>query len=212
MGREFPNLKVVRHPLIREKFTRIRDKRTGHREFRALLSETAELMAYELTADFPVREVDVETPLAVTTGVRLARGITLVPIIRAGLGMLEGIMRLVPQARVGHIGLYRNEETLEPVRYYNKLPKDIAETDVIVIDPMLGTGGSCSAAVTILKKAGVQRVRVLCLLVCPTGVGRMLEDHPLVTVYAAAMDDELDDRGYILPGLGDAGDRIYGTI
>ena len=189
----------------------MRDKRTGSRDFRALLSETAELMAYELTADFPVREVEVETPIAIATGARLAKGITLVPIIRAGLGMLEGIMRLVPQARVGHIGLYRDEETLKPVLYYKKLPKDIADTDVIVIDPMLATGGSCSAAVTMLKDAGARRVRVLCLLVCPTGVRRMMEDHPLVTIYAAAMDDRLDDRGYILPGLGDAGDRIFGT-
>lgn len=211
MDRKFPNLKLVRHPLIQEKFTRIRDRRTGHREFRALLSETAGLMAYELTADFPVREVEVETPLATAIGSELSRGITLVPIIRAGLGMLEGIMRLVPQARVGHVGLYRDEETLEPVEYYRKLPKDIAGTDVIVVDPMLATGGSCSAAVTMLEEAGVQRIRVLCLLVCPAGVKRMLEDHPLVTVYAAAMDDEMDDRGYILPGLGDAGDRIYGT-
>lgn len=211
MGRDFPNLKVVRHPLIREKLTRIRDRRTDHREFRALLSETAGLMAYELTADFPVREVGVETPLAAAAGAELARGVTLVPIIRAGLGMLEGILRLVPQAKVGHIGLYRDEGTLEPVEYYGKLPKDVAETDVIVIDPMLATGGSCSAAVAKLTEAGAQRVRVLCLVASPEGVGRMLEDHPLVTVYAAALDDRLDARGYILPGLGDAGDRIYGT-
>ncbi len=211
MDRKLPNLKVMRHPLIQEKLTGIRDRRTGVREFRALLSEMAALMAYEITADFPVREIEVETPLAATTGAELARGVTLVPIIRAGLGMLEGIMRLVPQARVGHVGLYRDEDTLEPVEYYWKMPQDVAETDIIVIDPMLATGGSCSAAVSKLAEAGVQRVKVLCLVASPEGVGRMLEDHPLVTVYAAALDDRLDDRGYILPGLGDAGDRIYGT-
>ncbi len=211
MGSESPNLKVVRHPLIREKLTRIRDRRTASPEFRALLSEIAELMAYELTADFPVREVEVETPLMPTSGVELSRGVTLVPIIRAGLGMLEDIMRLVPQARVGHVGLYRDERTLEPVEYYWKMPQDVAETDVIVIDPMLATGGSCSEAVSKLHAVGATRVRVLCLVASPEGVGRMLEDHPLVTVYTASLDERLDDRGYILPGLGDAGDRIFGT-
>lgn len=211
MSQEFPNLKIVRHPLIQEKLTRIRDRHTGSPEFRTLLSEIAELMAYELTADFPVRETKVRTPLAATTGAELARGVTLVPIIRAGLGMLEGIMRLVPQARVGHVGLYRDEETLEPVEYYSKLPRNVAETDIIVIDPMLATGGSCSATVTKLAEAGARRVRVLCLVVAPEGVQRMLEDHPPVTVYTAALDEKLDHRGYILPGLGDAGDRIFGT-
>jgi len=208
---EFPNLKIVRHPLIREKLTRIRDKHTGSPEFRALLSEIAELMAYELTADFPVREIEVETPLALTSGTEMARGVTLVPIIRAGLGMLDGILRLIPQAKVGHVGMYRDEGTLEPVEYYGRLPKDIADTNVIVIDPMLATGGSCSAAVAKLGDSGTRNVRVLCLVASPEGVTRMLEDHPLVTVYTASLDERLDHRGYILPGLGDAGDRIYGT-
>jgi len=208
---EFPNLKIVRHPLIREKLARIRDRRTGSPEFRALLSEIAELMAYELTADFAVRDIEVETPLAVTAGAELAKGVTLVPIIRAGLGMLEGILRLIPQARVGHVGMYRDEGTLEPVEYYRKLPKDSADTNLIVIDPMLATGGSCSAAVTKLGEAGAHDVRALCLVASPEGVARMLEDHPLVTVYTASLDERLDHRGYILPGLGDAGDRIYGT-
>ncbi len=206
---KFPNLKIVRHPLIQEKLTRIRDRHTGSPEFRILLSEIAELMAYELTADFPVRDVVVETPLAVMTGAELAIGVTLVPIIRAGLGMLDGILRLVPQAKVGHVGMYRDEDTLEPVEYYGRLPKDAADTNIIVIDPMLATGGSCSAAVSKLGES--HSVRVLCLVASPEGVARMLEDHPLVTVYAAALDERLDHRGYILPGLGDAGDRIYGT-
>lgn len=207
----FPNVRVVNHPLIQQKLTYCRKKSTKNREFRLLLNEIAALMVYELTSDYPTCSVEVETPLKKMNGVELATDITLVPILRAGLGMTDGVIRLIPQAAVGHIGLYRNEETLEPVTYYNKLPPHVADSDVIVIDPMLATGGSVTAAVSVIKQTGARRIKMLCLVAAPEGMKRMLQDHPDVMVYTAAVDECLNDRGYIVPGLGDAGDRLFGT-
>lgn len=207
----FANVCVVEHPLIQENLTLARRKDTGNRHFRLLLSEIAALMVYELTSDFPLNKVEIETPMQATTGHELATDITLVPILRAGLGMVDGVMQLIPRARIGHIGLYRDEATLQPVTYYSKLPVNVADSFVIVIDPMLATGGSVSAGVTTIKATGAQRIKMLCLVAAPEGMRRMLKDHPDVTVYTAAVDEQLDHQGYILPGLGDAGDRLYGT-
>lgn len=208
----FANLLVVRHPLVQHKLTILRDRRTATKIFKELVDEIAMLMAYEATSDLGLEPVPVETPLERGTGWRVSgKKLTLVPILRAGLGMVEGILRLVPAARVGHIGLYRDHDTLEPVDYYFKVPGDAAERDFFVLDPMLATGGSASAAVASLKQAGATRIRFLCLVAAPEGVRRMERDHPDVTIYAAALDRELNALGYILPGLGDAGDRLFGT-
>jgi uracil phosphoribosyltransferase len=208
----FPNLTVVTHPLIQHKLTKLRDKNTATRDFKALVNEIAMLMAYEATKDLPLEPVEVETPLERTTGMQVAgKKLALVPILRAGLGMVEGIVQLVPNARVGHIGLYRDEKTLAPVHYYFKIPGEEPDRLYLVLDPMLATGGSAVHAVSALKSAGAQRIRFLCLVAAPEGVRRMLEAHPDVTVVTAALDRELDPRGYILPGLGDAGDRLFGT-
>ena len=208
----FANLLVVRHPLVQHKLTILRDRRTATKIFKELVDEIAMLMAYEATSDLGLEAVPVETPLESGTGWRVSgKKLTLVPILRAGLGMVEGILRLVPAARVGHIGLYRDHDTLEPVDYYFKVPGDAAERDFFVLDPMLATGGSASAAVASLKQAGATRIRFLCLVAAPEGVRRMERDHPDVTIYAAALDRELNALGYILPGLGDAGDRLFGT-
>lgn len=169
-------------------------------------------MAYEITRHYPTRPVQVQTPLGPATGTELQSGITLVPILRAGLGMAEGILHLIPSARVGHLGIYRNETTLKPVVYYNKLPPDIAETEVIVIDPMLATGGSCVVAMDAVKKTGATRIRLLCLVAAPEGIAVLTKAHPEVAVYTAAIDSHLNEHGYIVPGLGDAGDRIFGTL
>ena len=212
LAAEFPTLTVVRHPLVQHKLTVLRDRATDTKTFKELVDEIAMLMAYEATSDLPLEPVEVETPLERATGWRVSgKKLTLVPILRAGLGMVEGILRLVPAARVGHIGLYRNHETLEPVDYYFKVPGDAAERDFFVLDPMLATGGSAVSAVASLKRAGAARIRFLCLVAAPEGVRRMLESHPDVPLYAAALDRELDEHGYILPGLGDAGDRLFGT-
>jgi uracil phosphoribosyltransferase len=208
---DYPNVTVVRHPLVQQKLTRARRKQTDPEDFRRLVGEIAMLMAFEITRDYPIESVEVETPLGPAEGALLETGITLVPILRAGLGMGDAILRLIPQAQVGHLGIYRDETSLEPVLYYNKLPPDVAQTDVIVIDPMLATGGSCIAAIDVLKKSGVSRIKFLCLVSAPEGIERMREHHPDVPVVTAAIDSHLDENGYIVPGLGDAGDRIFGT-
>ena len=211
-SREYPTLSLVRHPLVQHKLTILRDRRTPTKIFKELVDEIAMLMAYEATSDLSLEAVPVETPLEPATGQRVSgKKLTLVPILRAGLGMVEGILRLVPAARVGHIGLYRDHDTLEPVDYYFKVPGDAAERDFFVLDPMLATGGSAAAAVTSLKRAGATRIRFLCLVAAPAGVRRLADAHPDVAIYCAALDRELNESGYILPGLGDAGDRLFGT-
>jgi uracil phosphoribosyltransferase len=208
----FPTLRLVTHPLVQHKLTVLRDRATPTKQFKELVDEIAMLMAYEATSDLSLEPVPVDTPLERMTGMQVSgKKLTLVPILRAGLGMVEGIARLVPSARVGHIGLYRDHDTLEPVDYYFKVPSDAAERDFFVLDPMLATGGSAAAAVGSLKKAGATRIRFLCLVAAPEGVRRLAAAHPDVTVYAAALDRELNEHGYILPGLGDAGDRLFGT-
>ena len=208
----FPTLRLARHPLVQHKVTLLRDKRTPTKIFKELVDEIATLMAYEATADLQLEPVAVETPLETTDGHQVSgKKLTLVPILRAGLGMVEGILRLVPSARVGHVGLYRDHDTLEPVDYYFKVPGDTAEREFFVLDPMLATGGSAVSAVTSLKRAGASRIRFLCLVAAPDGVKKLAAAHPDVIVYCAALDRELNAQGYILPGLGDAGDRLFGT-
>ena len=209
---EFPTLTIIRHPLVQHKLTILRDRNTPTKIFKELVDEIAMLMAYEATADLPLEPVPVETPLEKTVGRQVSgKKLTLVPILRAGLGMVEGILRLVPAARVGHIGLYRDHDTLEPVDYYFKVPGDTSERDFFLLDPMLATGGSAVSAVTSLKRAGASRIRFLCLVAAPEGVTKLASAHPDVIVYCAALDRELNPQGYILPGLGDAGDRLFGT-
>jgi uracil phosphoribosyltransferase len=208
---DLPNVIHINHPVIQTKLTSLRDATTGHREFRELLNEIAGLMVYEVTRDFPTRPLKVRTPMEEMTGHTLARAITLVPILRAGLGMTDGVLKLLPDARLGHLGVYRDHETLEPVSYYQKLPPDIAHTEVLLIDPMLATGGSGSAAVSFLKKAGVKHMRFVCLVAAPEGIASIHKLHPELPIYCAALDRQLNEKGYILPGLGDAGDRIFGT-
>lgn len=208
----FANLTVLAHPLIQHKITLLRDKRTTTRDFKQLVNEIAMLMAYEVTKDLPLEPVEIDTPLERTRGYQVAgKKLTLVPILRAGLGMVEGIAQLIPSARVGHIGLYRDHDTLEPVDYYFKIPSGEQDRDFFVLDPMLATGGSAVSAVTALKRAGAQRIRFLCLVAAPAGVQRLLDAHPDIPVFAAALDRALNEKGYILPGLGDAGDRLFGT-
>jgi uracil phosphoribosyltransferase len=208
----FPNLTVLDHPLIRHKVTLLRDKRTPTKDFRDLVAEIAMLMAYEVTKDLPTEPVTIETPLESMTGERVAgKKLALVPVLRAGLGMVDGILRLIPSARVGHVGLFRDHETLEPVPYYFKAPAARDQRDFFVLDPMLATGGSAADACATLKSAGVRSLRFLCVVAAPRGVEKMLAAHPDVPVYTAALDRELNASGYILPGLGDAGDRIFGT-
>lgn len=202
---------LVDHPIIRTKLTELRNVSTGHRAFRDLLDEIAMLMTYEVTRDFPTRSTTVTTPLETTDGFELARRVTLVPVLRAGLGMSDGVLKILPEARLGHLGLYRNESTLAPVPYYQKLPPDIAQTEVLVIDPMLATGGSAVAAIKYLKSQGVKNLRFMCLVAAPEGIRALHQHHPDVPIYCASIDRELNEKGYILPGLGDAGDRIFGT-
>jgi len=205
-------VRVFDHPLIQHKLTILRDRRTGHKEFRELVEEVAMLMAFEATSDLPIRTVEVSTPLATARGATIAgREIAVVPILRAGLPMEAGILRLIPTARVGHVGIYRDPASLEPHTYYCKLPSDIAERLVLVVDPMLATGGSAVEAIGLLKARGARVVRLMVLIAAPEGVRRVQEGHPDVDIYTAAVDERLDDHGYILPGLGDAGDRLYGT-
>lgn len=204
---------IMDHPLIQHKLTLLRDKHTGTMEFRALVSEIATLICYEATRDLPLKEVETETPLVkATTKVIAGRKLAIVPILRAGLGMVDGMMKLVPAAKVGHIGLYRDHKTLQPVEYYSKLPSDIPERDVIVLDPMLATGGSAVDAISITKRSNPKSIKFLCIIAAPEGVKALTEAHPDVQVYCAAVDERLNENGYILPGLGDAGDRIFGTL
>jgi uracil phosphoribosyltransferase len=205
------NVILIDHPVIQTKLTELRDYTADHRRFRELLNEIASLMVYEVTRDWPTRPKPVQTPMERTTGQVLARQVTLVPILRAGLGMADGVLKLLPEARLGHLGVRRDEQTLRPIAYYQKLPPDIADTEVLLIDPMLATGGSGSAAVAYLKQAGVQAMKFVCLVAAPEGIQQIHHHHPEVPIYCAAIDRQLNERGYILPGLGDAGDRLFGT-
>ena len=203
---------VFNHPLIQHKLSILRDERTSVKEFRELISEIAMLMCYEATRDLPVEEVEVKTPVAVAKCRRIAgKKLAVVPILRAGLGMVDGMVSMMPNVKVGHVGLFRDPQTLEPVRYYFKMPPDIQERDVIVVDPMLATGGSASAAIQFLKDDGVKHIKLMSIIGAPEGVERMQKDHPDVDIFVAALDDHLNEHGYIVPGLGDAGDRIFGT-
>lgn len=203
---------VMEHPLIQHKIGTIRRKETGSRDFRAMIGEIASLITYEATKDLKLRDVEIETPICKTVVKELAgKKMAIIPILRAGLGMVEGMLAMIPSAKVGHIGLYRNEETLEPVEYYCKIPADCSERDVFVVDPMLATGGSSVAAIQMLKDRGVRNIRFVCIIAAPEGVKRMQEAHPDVDIYIGALDERLNENGYIVPGLGDAGDRIFGT-
>ena len=205
-------VEIVDHPLIQHKISLLRDRRTGTKEFRDMVSEVSTLLCYEATRDLPLEEVEVETPIALArTKVLAGRKLALVPILRAGLGMVDGMLNLIPAAKVGHIGLYRNEETLEPVEYYCKLPKDIAEREVIVLDPMLATGSSAADAITMIKQRGAKHIKFIGLIAAPEGMKVLHAAHPDVDIYVAALDEKLNENGYIVPGLGDAGDRIFGT-
>jgi uracil phosphoribosyltransferase len=204
-------LKVLHHPLITHKLTQMRQKDTGTKDFRQNLDEIAGLMAYEITRDVPTRKVEIVTPVAACVSEEMAKEIVLVPILRAGLGMVNGIRNLIPTAKVGHFGLYRDEETLEPHEYFAKFPSNLPESVVMVLDPMLATGGSASAAIDMIKKRGATVIKLICLVGAPEGVKRIEEDHPDVDIYLAALDEKLNEHGYIVPGLGDAGDRIFGT-
>ena len=204
-------VKVIDHPLIQHKLTHIRDVTTGTKEFRELLDEIAMLMTYELTRNLNLEEVEIQTPVAKCKAKVLAgKKMGVIPILRAGLGMVNGVLKIIPAARVGHVGLYRDPQTLEPVEYYCKLP-DVEDRDFIIVDPMLATGGSASAAITLLKEKGIKNIKLMCLVAAPQGVQKVTADHPDVRIYVAALDDKLNDKGYIVPGLGDAGDRIFGT-
>jgi len=205
-------LNVLDHPLIQHKLTILRCKDTSVKEFREIVSEIAMLMCYEATRDLPLKDVEVETPVAMAKVKKISgKKLAVVPILRAGLGMVDGMLAMIPSAKVGHIGLYRDPETLEPVEYYCKMPPDIAERDVIIVDPMLATGGSATAAITFMKKYGCKHIKLMCILAAPEGVRRIEKDHPDADIYVAAVDEYLNDHGYIVPGLGDAGDRIFGT-
>ncbi len=204
---------IIDHPLVQHKLTLMRMKETGAKDFRELLEEIAMLMAYEITRDLPLEDVSIETPVAPCRAKRLAgKKLGIIPILRAGLGMAEGVLRLVPAARVGHIGLYRDPKTLQPVEYYCKLPSDVGERLFIVVDPMLATGGSSVAALDLLKEKGAKSIVLLCLVSAPEGVRAVNKAHPDVPIYVAAVDKCLNERAYIVPGLGDAGDRIFGTL
>ena len=202
----------IDHPLIKHKLTLIRNKDTGPKEFRELVKEVTTLMAYEVTRDLPLEDVEIETPIKKAKFSMMAgKKIGVVPILRAGLGMLDGVLKLIPTARVGHVGLYRDPDTLEPVEYYCKLPTDVEERDLIVVDPMLATGGSAAAGINFVKERGPRNIKFMCLIAAPEGVERVQNEHPDVDIYAAAIDEKLNDHAYIVPGLGDAGDRLYGT-
>jgi uracil phosphoribosyltransferase len=209
---DFPNLRVFDHPLIQHKLTIARDRRTPSADFRRLLNEIAGLMTYEVSRRFETRAAPVETPLEQYEGRALSRAVTLVPILRAGLSMTDGVMELFPEARVGHIGIRRDEETRRPVTYYARLPNDVAHGYAIVIDPMLATGGSACAAIKYLKDAGCRDIQMICLVAAPEGVKHVHDEHPDVKLYACSLDRQLDENAYIRPGLGDAGDRVFGTV
>jgi uracil phosphoribosyltransferase len=202
---------VLKHPLIDHKMSQVRNVNTNTKAFRETVSEIGALITYEITRDFKTKPVDIETPMAKMTAYELEKPVVIVPILRAGLGMVDGIHNIIPTAKIGHIGLYRDEETLEPKAYYQKFPKTIQESVVLVVDPMLATGGSASYAIQVLKEAKVKDIRYVGLVGCPEGVQRLQEDHPEVNIYLAALDEKLDKNGYIVPGLGDCGDRLFGT-
>ncbi|WP_459195534.1 uracil phosphoribosyltransferase [Wukongibacter baidiensis] len=203
---------VMNHPLLQHKLTLIRDKNTGTKEFKELVKEVSMLMAYEVTRELPLEEVEIETPVCKTkTKVIAGRKLAIVPILRAGLGMVDGFLSLLPAAKVGHVGLYRDPETLEPVEYYCKLPTDVHERELIIVDPMLATGGSAKAAIRFLKDRGASNIKLVCLIAAPEGIEAVHNEHPDVDLYAAAVDECLNDHAYIVPGLGDAGDRLFGT-
>lgn len=203
---------IFDHPLIQHKISLLRNKNTGSKEFRELVGEVSMLMCYEATRDLPLKEVEVETPIAIAkTKVIAGRKLAFVPILRAGIGMLDGVLSMVPAAKVGHIGLYRDPETAEPVKYYCKLPSDIGEREVIVVDPMLATGGSAIAAIQMLKDSGASNIKFMCIIAAPEGLNALTEAHPDVQVYCASLDEKLNEDKYIVPGLGDCGDRIFGT-
>ena len=205
---------VIDHPLIQHKLTMMRKKTTGTKDFRELLEEISMLMTYEITRDFPLKDVEIETPVSKCVGKELAdtRKVCVVPILRAGLGLQSGVVNMIPAAKIGHIGLYRDPETLKPVEYYCKMPSDIAERTMLVVDPMLAPGGSAAAAITMLKEKGAKKLILMCLVAAPEGVKVINDEHPDVPVYVAAVDEKLNEHGYIVPGLGDAGDRIFGTL
>ncbi|AVR00582.1 uracil phosphoribosyltransferase [Oceanobacillus sp. M65] len=206
------NVFVLDHPLIQHKLTYIRNKDTGTKEFRELVDEVAMLMAFEITRNLPLQDKTIHTPVVEAQAKVLSgKKIGLIPILRAGLGMVDGVLKLIPAAKVGHVGLYRDPETFQPVEYYIKLPSDINERELIVIDPMLATGGSANDAIHSLKKRGAENIRLMCLIAAPEGVEMIKEEHPDVDIYLGALDEKLDEKGYIVPGLGDAGDRLFGT-
>ena len=204
--------KILNHPLIEHKLAILRDKKTGTKEFREIASDIAMFLCYEATRDARLEEVEIETPIEKMKAKKLDEDqYAFVPILRAGTGMLDGLTNVIPNAKIGHIGLYRNEETLEPVKYYYKVPKDIQNREVMILDPMLATGGSALDAISMIKKEGVKKIKFLCIIAAPEGIARIEKEYPDVEIYAAALDRELNDKGYIMPGLGDAGDRIFGT-
>lgn len=208
----YKNVFVIDHPLIQHKISLIRDENTGSKEFRELVEEIAMLMAYEVTRDLPLEEIEVKTPVAMAkTKVIAGKKLGIIPILRAGLGMVDGMLKLIPAAKVGHIGIYRDPKTLKPVEYYCKLPPDIAERDLIVVDPMLATGGSACAAIHFLKEKGAQNIKLVNLIAAPEGIEAVHKEHPEIPIYVASIDQGLNEHGYIVPGLGDAGDRLFGT-
>ena len=204
-------LEVLNHPLITHKLTLMRNKNTGTKDFRENLDEIAELMAYEICRDLPIQPIDIETPMGPCVGYELSKEVVIVPILRAGIGLLDGIRRLVPTAKVGFVGLYRDEETLQPQEYFSKFPKNLKDAIVMIVDPMLATGGSAVAAINLVKERGAKSIKLICLVGVPEGAKAVQEAHPDVDIYLAAMDEHLNEIGYIVPGLGDAGDRIFGT-
>lgn len=207
------NFQVIDHPLIQHKLTIIRDKNTGTKYFREVVNEIARLLAYEVSREMALEDVEIETPLVKTTQKKLAgKKVVIVPILRAGLGMVDGILDLIPAAKVGHVGMYRDHETMEPVEYFIKMPSDLPERELLVVDPMLATGGSAVAAIDALKKRGATNIKFVCLVAAPEGVKVLQEAHPDVDIYTASLDERLNEKGYILPGLGDAGDRLFGTL
>ncbi|SFC25780.1 uracil phosphoribosyltransferase [Alkalibacterium subtropicum] len=207
------NFQVIDHPLIQHKLTIIRDKNTGTKYFREVVNEIARLLAYEVSREMPLQDIEIETPLVKTVQKQLAgKKVVIVPILRAGLGMVDGMLDLIPAAKVGHVGMYRDHDTMEPVEYFIKMPSDLSERQLLVVDPMLATGGSAVAAIDALKKRGASNIKFVCLVAAPEGVKVLQDAHPDVDIYTASLDEKLNENGYILPGLGDAGDRLFGTL